>query len=163
MNRWLLIPALLVLLLIGWTATTQITKETILSEAQISSRVETFYNGTVGNHVKKGDQYFVTFTTANGIYEIAVDEDNGRFSQLTLIKEIHAQVEEKPPVAPPVVLTKEQARIIAQKQYMGEIEVITFRDTADGGYYLVEIDAEENVTLQIHAVTGQILSVSFED
>ena len=53
---------------------------------------------------------------------------------------------------------------IASAQFTGEIEDIDFENTADGGYYLVEIDtAEEEVTVQIHAITGKILSVSFDE
>lgn len=188
MNKWLLLPTVLVIALIIWTATTQIMKETILSEAQISSRVETFYNGQAKSVLKKGEQYFVTFTTEEGVYEVAVDEENGRFSQLSLLKEIQPPSEqsEKPapteqaptPAAPEVTpqkpqeeakptqqirLTTQQIRALAQKQYTGEIEDIAFHSTSTGGYYLVEIDAEEDVTLQIHAVTGKVLSVSFED
>ncbi|WP_332648678.1 PepSY domain-containing protein [Lysinibacillus sp. 54212] len=69
-----------------------------------------------------------------------------------------------PPSQKPVTLTEGQIITIAKKQIQGEIEDIQYYSTSDGGYYLVEIDGEEEeAVLQIHAVTGKILSVSFDD
>lgn len=164
MNKWLAIPAVLVIILIIWTATTQITRETILTETQATSRVETFYNGEVRHTIKKGAQYFITFATANGVYEIAVDEENGRFSQLHLIQTLSPPISESPALVEEPRITKEQAQLIATQAYDGVIEEIIFRESADGGYYLVEIETEnEDIILQIHAITGKVLSVSFED
>ena len=157
-----------------------ITADTSLSEKQIISRVEALYGGVVGHTIKQGEIYFVTFSTAQATYEVTVDEVNGRFSNLTVIYE--QKTEEQPttpapdvadtqvkPSSPPasaqkpVLLTEQQVIAIASAQFTGEIEEIDFENTADGGYYLVEIDtAEEEVTVQIHAITGKILSVSFD-
>lgn len=169
MNRWLLLPAILIIVLITWTATTQITRETILSETQAASRVETFYNGHVQHSIKKGTHYFITFTTDFGVYEVAVDEENGRFSQLHLIQktvpaENSPEEARKPEVQEQPRITHEQAQQIALQAYPGEIEAITLQQSADGGYYLVEVDSETtDVILQIHALTGIILTVSFEN
>ena len=170
MNKWLALPAMLVIVLIIWTATTHITRETILSETQAISRVETFYNGKVQNTIKKDAQYFVTFETGYGIYEVAVDEENGRFSQLHVIQKF-TPTDKLPSESPSKSdeqvqphITAEQARIIALDTYAGEVEDISYFTTTDGGYYLVEVDTENaDLILQIHAVTGKILSVSFED
>ena len=168
-----------------------ITEDTSLSERQIASRVEALYGGVVDNTIKQDDVYFVTFSTAQATYEVTVDEVNGRFSNLTLIHEQQSvvqndtndeettsdsqpdsQVEPSDPSKPsmptteqkPVLLTEQQVISIASAQFTGEIEDIDFENTADGGYYLVEIDtAEEEVTVQIHAITGKILSVSFDE
>lgn len=165
MNKWLTIPAIIVIALIIWTATTQITRETILNEAQATSRVETFYNGDVRSTIKKGAQYFITFATKHGIYEVAVDENNGRFSQLHLIQTLSLPETVKPtPSETTTRMTPEQIQSIALQAYRGEIDALTFHESVDGGYYLVEVDTEEEeFVLQIHAVTGKILSVSFKD
>ncbi|MGM9944742.1 MAG: PepSY domain-containing protein [Lysinibacillus sp.] len=167
-----------------------ITEDTSLSERQIASRVEALYGGVVDNTIKQDDVYFVTFSTAQATYEVTVDEVNGRFSNLTLLYEQPTvaqddtkeeeitpapDAEEQPDsqVEPsdmpttdqkPILLTEQQVISIASTQFTGEVEDIDFENTADGGYYLVEIDtAEEEVTVQIHAITGKILSVSFDD
>lgn len=64
----------------------------------------------------------------------------------------------------PILLTAQQVISIALTQFTGEIEDVDFENSADGGYYLVEIDTvEEEVTVQIHAITGKVLSVSFDE
>ena len=168
-----------------------ITEDTSLSERQVASRVEALYGGVVDNTIKQDDVYFVTFSTAQATYEVTVDEVNGRFSHLTLIYEQptvvqddtnegettsepqpDSQVKPSDPLKPntpatepkPILLTEQQVLSIASAQFTGEIEDVDFENTADGGYYLVEIDtAEEEVTVQIHAITGKILSVSFDE
>ena len=168
-----------------------ITEDTSLSEKQIASRVEALYGGVVDNTIKQDDVYFVTFSTAQATYEVTVDEANGRFSNLTLIHEQPAVVQDdtndgettsdpqpdsqvKPSDLPkpntpatehkPILLTEQQVISIASAQFTGEVEDVDFENAADGGYYLVEIDtAEEEVTVQIHAITGKILSVSFDE
>ena len=172
-------------------AISHITEDTSLSERQIASRVEALYGGVVDNTIKQDDVYFVTFSTAQATYEVTVDEVNGRFSNLTLLYEQPTvaqddsnageettpapDTEEQPDsqVEPsdmpttdqkPILLTEQQVISIASAQFTGEVEDVDFENTADGGYYLVEIDtAEEEVTVQIHAITGKILSVSFDD
>lgn len=168
-----------------------ITEDTSLSEKQIASRVEALYGGVVDNTIKQDDVYIVTFSTAQATYEVTVDEVNGRFSHLTLIYEQPTVVQDDtndgettsepqpdsqvqpsdslkpntPATEPkPILLTEQQVISIALAQFTGEVEDVDFENTADGGYYLVEIDtAEEEVTVQIHAITGKILSVSFDE
>ncbi|WP_431027833.1 PepSY domain-containing protein [Lysinibacillus sp. LZ02] len=193
-----------------------LTEETTLSEKQIISRVETLYVGVVEHVIKKGPQYMITFSTEKGTYEVAVDEVNGRFSNLTFIYEkptivenetsSHVKDEETPvdkpntpsetdvqtsppveqpsspnetdaqtsppveqPSSPPpqenpILLTEQQAIAIVQKQFSGEIEDVDYENTADGGYYAIEVDTEtEEIKIRIHAITGKILSVSFDD
>ena len=165
-----------------------ITEDTSLSERQIVSRVEALYGGVVDNTIKQDEAYFVTFSTAQATYEVKVDEVNGRFSHLTLIYDQPTVVQDEsneeqhttpapdvadsqvqpssPPTSAqkPILLTEQQVLSIASAQFTGEIEDIDFENTADGGYYLVEIDtAAEEVTVQIHAITGKILSVSFDE
>ena len=171
------IVCLLVVLFI--LAIRHITEDTSLSERQIVSRVEALYGGVVDNTIKQDDVYFVTFSTAQATYEVTVNKVNGRFSNLTLIHEQPTVVQDDPsdggntsdrkPNTPttehkPILLTEQQVISIASAQFTGEVEDVDFENAADGGYYLVEIDtAEEEVTVQIHAITGKILSVSFDE
>ena len=183
------VTACIVCLLVGLfiIAIRHITEDTSLSERQIASRVEALYGGVIDNTIKQDDVYFVTFSTAQATYEVTVDEVNGRFSNLTLIYEQpsviqndtndeettsdsqpDSQVEPKPSTPTteqkPILLTEQQVISIASAQFTGEVEDVDFENAADGGYYLIEIDTEEEeVTVQIHAITGKILSVSFDE
>ena len=136
---------------------------TILSEQQIATRVEALYGGDVQTIEKSDTQYSVTFTLDDAIYEVLINEEYGTLEQLTLIKE-GATIPVEEPATSNERLTKQQVIAIAQKEATGEVEDVTFYSNADGGYYLIEIERDdEDVMLQIHAITGKILSVSFDD
>ena len=71
-----------------------------------------------------------------------------------------------PPKTPTTVLISEnQAIKIAQGQLNGELDNIDFVETSDGGYYLVEIEdyKDDEATFKIHAISGKILSVTWDD
>lgn len=69
-----------------------------------------------------------------------------------------------PQPAKPVQITAASAEQIALKQMNGELEDTKFYNTADGGYYIVEVETEEQeAAFQIHAITGKILSVVYDD
>lgn len=67
-----------------------------------------------------------------------------------------------------VLITKEKAIEIAQGQLQGEVEYVVFKQTDDGGYYLIEIEQDNDegddleAVFQIHAVTGIIMSVDWD-
>lgn len=130
--------------------------------------------GNVETIVHQNDAYIVSFLKNSVVYEVVVDRQSGAFSNLKLVFEQLDQTTqqpttekpvEKPPVTPiPVHLTAQQVQQIALKQLTGKVESIDYYDTADGGYYLVEVDGEdEEATLQIHSITGKVLSVTFDD
>jgi len=129
--------------------------------------------------------YEVTVDEVNGrfshltlIYEqpTVVQDDTNEGEETTpttdTAKQPDSQVKPSDPPKPnipatepkPILLTEQQVISIASAQFTGEVEDVDFENAADGGYYLVEIDtAEEEVTVQIHAITGKILSVSFDE
>lgn len=79
----------------------------------------------------------------------------------------------KPPVNKPapqttVLLTEQQAIQIALRQLNGEVDDVDFVKTSEGGYYLVEIeidadDGPDEATYQIHAISGKVMSVTWDD
>lgn len=195
-KQWLVIPALLgiCILIMSYFAYNQLVTSTTLSKKDIESRIAALYSGNVQTMTKNGSQYNVTFSVEDYIYEVVINEDYGTFEQLVLIKE-GTPTADKPPAlevpeepnetpdepvqkpestpkpqpAPtkPERLTEQQAIAIAKKQAVGTVEDIEFYPNANGGYYIVEIENDnddgEDVTLQIHAITGKVLSVSFDD
>lgn len=71
-----------------------------------------------------------------------------------------------------VLLTEEQAANIALKALnkgtIAEVDDIDFVKTTEGGYYLIQIDLDtdaelDEVTYQVHAISGEILSVTWDD
>lgn len=67
-----------------------------------------------------------------------------------------------------VIISEQQAIRIALSQLKGEVDDVDFVKTSEGGYYLVEIeidvdDGPDEATYQIHAISGKIMSVTWDD
>ncbi|MFC5589448.1 PepSY domain-containing protein [Sporosarcina soli] len=86
-----------------------------------------------------------------------------------------SKVQEKKPVPSKkedktVLISKNQAIKIALAQLKGEVDDVEFVPKSDGGYYLVEIEVDDDndkrgdgAVYQIHAITGKIMNVTWED
>lgn len=81
--------------------------------------------------------------------------------------------ETKSVLAATVLISEEQAIKIAQQQHKGTKESISFVKTNEGGYYLILIkssapetgtkeSSKGKATIQVHAISGKILSVTLE-
>ncbi|WP_404358173.1 PepSY domain-containing protein [Cytobacillus firmus] len=62
-------------------------------------------------------------------------------------------------------LTEDEAIQIAIKNEPGEVDDISFEETDSGSYYLVEIEKDDGreAAVQIHAITGTVMSVTWDD
>ncbi|MCS0789668.1 PepSY domain-containing protein [Cytobacillus pseudoceanisediminis] len=62
-------------------------------------------------------------------------------------------------------LTEEEAVQIALKNEPGEVDDISFGETDKGPSYLVEIEKDDGneAAVEIHAITGEVLSVTWDD
>lgn len=159
-----------------------------LTESEAKVRVEKVYSGEIKTVQPKGNGYSITFEKNNGIYQVFINKTTGKFSDLAVIKKANNEKENNtqqkegtatqpnsnaesiyskkngPSEQTQLLLTDNQVIDIALKEFQGKVEDVDFVQEADGGYYLVEIENnEEEVELQIHAVTGKILSVKFDD
>lgn len=187
-KQWLLIPAILTIgiIVLAYVAYNQLISSTTLTKTDIETRIAALYGGKVETISKVGSHYNVTFAVDDYIYEVVANEEYGTFEQLVLLKEGTPVQTEKPaapdenpasqqpepipnpkPPAKKERLTAAEAIAIAKKQATGTVEDVEFYTNTNGGYYIIEIenDAEdgEDIKLQIHAITGKILSVSFDD
>ena len=169
-HLWIL-PALLLICIIFCAAYAynQIISKTTFGEAEIKNRVSSLYNGEVQAIAKKKNQYEVTFRKDDYIYQVLVNEEEGTFSDLKVIKEgakkeIDASEEtlaEKEELKP---LTKEEVVKIARSQFAGSVDDVEFIATDDGGYYNIDLENQEDeATLQIHALTGDIIMIKYDD
>lgn len=67
-----------------------------------------------------------------------------------------------------VHISEQQAVKIALGQLNGKVDDVDFIDTKEGGYYLVEInidvdDGPNEATYQIHAISGKVMTVTWDD
>lgn len=115
-----------------------------------------------------GELVLVKKISENGrsIYKAVVMEND----QKTVLKvDAHSgkilsrKIEEK--VSPSKILTEDDAAEIALKQVEGVIDGIDLETKDNLTYYLVEIETKDDreATIQIHSITGNVLSITWED
>ena len=181
---------LIVVVVISYLFFTQfqsVTEQPILTMEEAEMRVEELYVGEVQSVSSSDDTFIISFEKNTSIYEVRVHKETGVFSELVVIYAgEQSQVAREENNAQPgpaedsskavdksstptknlaaTILSEQKIIAIAQKQLKGEVDSVEFYETADGGYYLVEIETtEDEATFQIHAITGEILSISFDD
>lgn len=100
------------------------------------------------------------------IYEVKLSKDP-KFTKVTVDAITGKIIAEtvKETTGENALITKEQAIAIAQTQLKGDIDDFSYEKTSDGGYYLIEIEAADDRegTFQIHAISGKIMSVTWDD
>ncbi|MEK4244660.1 PepSY domain-containing protein [Psychrobacillus sp. FSL K6-2684] len=108
--------------------------------------------------------------------EAKKEEDDSKSSTTSTTQSESKKPEELKPEKPATVLiTAEQATKIAQQQHKGTVESNSFIKTNEGGYYLIVMqtastdgeskdskDKKTKATIQVHAISGKILSVTWE-
>ncbi|MDF2039087.1 PepSY domain-containing protein [Cytobacillus oceanisediminis] len=95
---------------------------------------------------------------------IQKDEEKIKITVDALNGEILSRAAEETKV-PVKNLTEEEAVQIALKNEPGEVDDISFEETDSGSYYLVEIEKDDGreAAVQIHAITGKVMSVTWDD
>ncbi|WP_264736737.1 PepSY domain-containing protein [Cytobacillus firmus] len=99
-------------------------------------------------------------------FEAIVQKDEEKIKIIVdaLNGEILSRVAEETKV-PVKNLTEEEAVQIALKNEPGEVDDVSFGETDKGSYYLVEIEKDDGreAAVEIHAITGKVLSVTWDD
>lgn len=132
-----------------------------LTEEQAEAIAAEETGGTVDTirFLQEQDEYEVRIAKESGDQLVFLSSVTGEIRKIT-------PVEEPPESEPEPVLTEAEAIEIAKKTLNGEVQDITFTNDSDGGSYLVEIENDEldkEVTVQIHAVRGETLTVEWDD
>lgn len=150
-------------------AVKQLTSPNVLSIEDMTTQIEKSFNSDVLSIVANSDDYIASFNKDGSIFEVTVDGENGQFSNLTLVQknsepEPSTQNEQPKPEENLTVLTEQQASTIALQEVDGKLDSVDFENTTDGGNYFVEIEQDDKeITVQIHAITGKILSIQYDD
>lgn len=129
------------------------------------SKVLAAYDGTLVSSREEAEQFSITFDNTVGQYSAHVN-DAGEIISLEQLKiyaeEQHTEKPEKPIES--VKLTEQQAIDIAKKVFNGTLEDYEFVDSSNGGYYLIELESDtQEVEIQVHALTGEVLSAVYDD
>lgn len=161
--------AVIAIAMVVFFAINQLTTPNVLSKNDITTQIEKSYQGDILSIVEEHKTYIASFTKEGSVFEVTIDRENGQFSHLTLVQKKSEeppteQTTEPKPEVKPAVLTEQQAIDIALKEVPGELDSVEFEKTTDGGNYFVEIEQGDNeIVVQIHAITGKLLSIQYED
>lgn len=135
--------------------------KTVKTKEEIRTLLNSQNNGTIQSitfqNNDENPQYIIEVTEQERLKTLVVNAITGAIISEN-VKEQNAQSDTS------VVITSDEAKQIALSQLNGTVEYIAYEESNDGGYYLVEIDGNnEEETFQIHAVSGKILSVTQRD
>ncbi|MCM3341704.1 PepSY domain-containing protein [Paenibacillus sp. MER TA 81-3] len=108
--------------------------------------------------------YVVTIQTKNhGKAIVEVSADTGDVVYMSEVEDAGGTSEDKPTLQPKI--SAEQAKKIAIAKVKGTVHSVELEDDDDTLLYEVEIITykKEEVKIEVHAYTGEVLSISWED
>ncbi|WP_053165598.1 PepSY domain-containing protein [Planococcus glaciei] len=137
-----------------------------LTEEQAGAAALKKVDGTLESvtYLKDNQQYEVKIKDEKNITTVLVAAATGEIGNITA--EPIAKPDVKPEPEPDAAITQDEAIAIAKQTLDGEVQEAEFIQTEGGGYYLIEIENEESereVTVQIHAIRGETLTVEWDD
>jgi uncharacterized membrane protein YkoI len=165
------IVALVLLVIIGWQIINEKLRAEPLSEEEVREKIQSQYNTQLTEWVVMDDHYSATMELEEGIYKIIIGKADGSVADMHQVEDLsnedQPQAIENPPETPaePEPMAEDKAVEIALKEVKGEVDDIDFEAEDEVPFYLVEIERsdEREATVQVHAITGEILSINWED
>lgn len=135
----------------------------VLSEDEVKEIIAEHYESEI-------ERLILNDETEEIVYEVEVVEDQALVKVVldALSGEI-ISTETQGETDPQALISREQAIKIAFTQLKGDVEYVEFKETENGGFYLIEIEQNNDngknleAVIQIHAITGEILSVVWDD
>lgn len=130
-------------------------QENLISKKELQQIIKKNYGGKISqiflNTQKNLPVYHVQLNNQNKSLSLLVDATTGDILSETKVDEIKKSL----------LLSKKEAEKIAKQKWNGKILNSTYYERSNGGYYLVEIVVKgETKTIQIHAITGKIMSIT---
>ncbi|OLS41858.1 PepSY domain-containing protein [Bacillus sp. MRMR6] len=177
---WIVICALAaIVVIVGWKQFTESTSPSkMITEQKAILLVQERFQGEVTNFEMKDSHYLIELKKQNNLYHINMDIKSGKVlsiaaKQLSTEKDPKQTNNEQPEeeIPPPdseqqpKSLSNEEAIQIALNQVQGEVDSIVL-ETKDGQtYYLVEVETpnDQEAVVQVHAITGEVMSVTWDD
>ncbi|MYL49233.1 hypothetical protein GLV98_07040 [Halobacillus litoralis] len=164
------IGLLTLLIVLGWQWINQSLSAEPLSESDIREKVQTQYNGEITDVTSMEDHYLATIELDEGVYEVVVLKKDGRISDIRPLESLKdndstAPSEDQSENAQTEPITEEKAKAVALNEIEGAVDDIDYESGGDPAFYLVEIERAggEEATVQVHALTGEIMSVTWDD
>jgi uncharacterized membrane protein YkoI len=151
----------------------------MLTEKEAEKLVKERYQGNISSIKLANQQYHIELEKQNHLYSVKLDSSSGKvlsFTQTgtgtatgtTTTKPTPAQTppqQEEVKEETPKRLTDKEAVEIAVTQVQGEVDDIWLETENNQTYYLIKIETNDDreATVQIHAITGDVMSVAWDD
>ena len=136
----------------------------ILSEFEAKTLIQERYQGTVTKIQLSNEQYLIKLEKQKNIYSILLDAKDGKVLSVTKTKTYAPSTNQsQAPVTKK--LTEAEAKQIAEKQVNGVVNHILLESKGEISFYLIEIRTQDDqeAVVQIHAFTGNVMSVTWDD
>ena len=166
------LTVLSLLLVIGWQLINQTLSAEQVSESEIREKLADQYNGQIMDFVSMDEHYMADIEMEEGIYEVIVLKEDGEITDMRRVESFVEEEEQSRETAekgenetPAQPITEEEARELALQEVEGTIDDIDYENDGEVPFYLVEIERENELeaTVQIHALTREVMSVSWDD
>lgn len=132
-------------------------------EARARAEEETGFSiEEIGRETREGTAvYVVEFAEGEALEEMTIDARSG-----DVLEEKEQEDSEDREERRQTVLSEQEAASVAQEEVNGEVDDVEF-ETSDAGepFYYVELEQNDGdeATVQVHGITGEILSVIWDD
>lgn len=181
-NRYTALLILAATLLLAYAGYRVLTDESAgeLTPEQAGAAVLQEYPGSIGKLVLQSGQYVAELQTAQGRYQLKLDGSTGEIVSIVLLEAAATARPTPQPSAPsgtagsaapsasPTpgrIVGEAEAIRLAQQEVPGEVDDVDTEIGEFGVFYLVEIKTADDreAIVQVDAITGSILSVTWED
>lgn len=169
--------------MLTWLLLRLMASEQTVSAEEAKNKVQELYKGKIVNIEETAEVYQITIKLDTGEYEVEIARDTGDIGKLNRVSKTVANTPEEqsregggevvPPDSPSEGqkeqptnhISKEEAISIALSQVKGEIDDVDIEQSNGLIYYLVEIEAndEKEATVQINAISGEVMSITWDD
>ena len=134
-------------------------KKRLLSEAQIRTHLIDYAPGEIESLILEDGIYKVKIENERTIKNLTMDAYTGAIiSKEDIPKEVDKPKKEK------TLISRQEAINIALQELKGDVDSVEYKETADGGYYEIEIESDnDEANFKIHGVTGEVISVGRDE
>ncbi|WP_460319032.1 PepSY domain-containing protein [Paenibacillus sp. YSY-4.3] len=138
-----------------------------VSADEASKLIKERYSGNIVNVIQRDNKYEITIELDTGTYVVEVNRTTGGVDNLTRTNQnnlpnpkekTEAEIKDQ-------ILTKEDAARIALQKVNGKVDDIDLEQSDGLTYFLVEVEREhaKDATVQINAISGEVMSITWED
>lgn len=169
--------------LVAWQLSKSITFREPLTKDEARTMVQDLYKGEIVEVQEQQNVYIIVIKLETGTYEVKIDRKTGEIGTLAQIqsnveKTPEEQSQQETPATqapetpaddtkeePTQPITEEEAVAIALQSIKGIVDEVETEQVGGVTYYLIEIEREDGQEgiVQIHGITGAVISITWDD